>query len=141
MVGNGPSQEPTERLVAERGLTDRVRFVGPVAPAALGDYYRACDATVLSSDSEGLPNVLRESLACGRPFASSLVGGVGEIGHDDCRTLAPPGDAAGLAEAMRRVLDPKYRQAAAARPVRTWQIAASDLVDLAGLAATPLTVP
>ena len=90
---------------------------------------------MLSSDSEGLPNVLREGLACGRPFAASHVGGIGEIGDDSCRVLAAPGDAAALADAMRRVLGESYQTAALARPVRTWQDAADDLlaaVDMPG---------
>ena len=139
LVGGGPSQAGAVEAAAAAGVSDRVHFAGPIAPAALGDWYRACDAVVLSSDSEGLPNVLREGLACGRPFASSHVGGIGEIGEDDCRVLARPGDVASLTDAMQTVLAGRFRQAAEARPVRTWATAASDL--LAAVESSPTAAP
>jgi len=40
------------------------QFVGSRSGSELGDWYRAADLFVMSSWSEGLPNVLRESLAC-----------------------------------------------------------------------------
>ena len=132
LVGNGPERDGAEAYVRELGLADRVRFVGAIAPTELGTYYRAADAVVLSSDSEGLPNVLREGLACGRPFAASHVGGIGEIGDDGCRVLAPPGDSAALARAMIEVLEPRFRTAAGQWPVRTWDVAASDLLASVG---------
>ena len=128
IVGDGPEREPTAAYAAELGLSDRVSFLGAIPPTKLGGLYRAADAVVLSSDSEGLPNVLREGLACGRPFAASHVGGIGEIGDDSCRVLAPPCDAAALADAMVRVLDPSYREATEQRSVRTWDVAAAELL-------------
>lgn len=126
VVGDGPKMANLQSQVVDRGLSGSVRIVGAVAPEALGEWYRAADATVLSSHSEGLPNVLRESLACGRPFASVDVGGISEIGDDTCRILSPANDAASLAQSMLNVLDPVLREAAAAYPVRTWRDAAID---------------
>lgn len=128
VVGDGESHESTVELARSMGLGDRVHFAGARPPRELGHWYRAGDAVVLSSDSEGLPNVLREALACGRPFASTHVGGIAEIGDESCRVLAPPGDAVALAEAMRTVLQPSYRKGAAAYPVHSWVDAASELL-------------
>ena len=132
LVGDGPSRAAAEAHAATIGVAHRVVFAGAIAPAELGPWYRACDAVVISSDSEGLPNVLREGLACGRPFASSDVGGISEIGDDGCRVLSDAGSAASLADAMATVLRPSFRDGAAAWPVRTWSDAAADL-----LAAVP----
>ncbi len=74
-------------------------FAGSVAHGRLGDWYRAADLTVLPSRSEGVPNVLLESLACGTPFVASRVGGVPALAPDP-RALVPPGDAGALADAL-----------------------------------------
>jgi glycosyltransferase involved in cell wall biosynthesis len=101
LVGDGYLRESLQADVAARGMADCVTFVGNVAHADLGDWYRAADFTVLPSRSEGIPNVLRESLACGTPFVASRVGGISEIAEEGSCTLVPPGDAAALAEALR----------------------------------------
>lgn len=126
IVGDGPERSSLTARIAALQLDRSVQLVGAVSPESLGDWYRAADATVLSSHSEGLPNVLRESLACGRPFASVDVGGVHEIGDDTCRILTPMNDVDALANAMQNILDPVYREAASHYPVRTWRDAAID---------------
>ncbi|HND52412.1 MAG TPA: glycosyltransferase, partial [Pirellulaceae bacterium] len=79
LVGDGPLRASLEAEVRQRGLTDHVRFIGSVDHDRLGPWFRAADLTVLPSRSEGIPNVLLESLACGTPFVASAVGGVPEI--------------------------------------------------------------
>ena len=68
------------------------RFTGMVPHDQLPDWYRAADLTVLSSYSEAMPNVLRESLACGTPYVSTRVGGVAELSDDPAVRLVPPSD-------------------------------------------------
>ena len=130
LIGGGPDQPAVEQLVEERGLTDSVRFVGTVGHDALPHWYRAADVTLLSSWSEGLPNVLRESLACGTPFVSTDVGSIGEIADDRFAVLVKSGDAAGLADGIRDVLDGARRAAARAYVARTWSDCASDVAGL-----------
>ena len=93
LVGDGPLRRSLEEQAATLGLGDTVMFAGSVAHGRLGDWYRAADLTVLPSRSEGVPNVLLESLACGTPFVASRVGGVPALAPDP-RALVPPGDAA-----------------------------------------------
>jgi glycosyltransferase involved in cell wall biosynthesis len=97
LVGEGPLRGTLEADAAVRGLSSCITFVGSQPHSRLADWYRAADLTVLSSRSEGLPNVLRESLACGTPFVSSRVGGVADIAGDGAGRLVPPGDPVAMA--------------------------------------------
>jgi teichuronic acid biosynthesis glycosyltransferase TuaC len=105
LVGKGPSEGRIQSLVARAGLSDAVRFVGPVAHAALVCWYRAADVTVLPSLSEGVPNVLLESIACGIPFVASAVGGIPEVADPSRDRLIPPGEPVALADALQDVLE------------------------------------
>jgi glycosyltransferase involved in cell wall biosynthesis len=61
---------------------------------------------VLASFGEGLPVVIMEAMAMGRPIASTNVGGISELVIDDeTGWLAPPGDPEQLAEVMKLALE------------------------------------
>jgi glycosyltransferase involved in cell wall biosynthesis/peptidoglycan/xylan/chitin deacetylase (PgdA/CDA1 family) len=108
LVGDGPLRPALEAERQRRGLAEVVSFAGTRSPEQLPDWYRAADLTVLPSLSEGVPNVLRESLSCGTPCVASRVGGIPEILGDKEREraaqLVPPGDPLALAEAIIRML-------------------------------------
>jgi teichuronic acid biosynthesis glycosyltransferase TuaC len=120
LVGDGTSRGELEALATRLGLGSVVLFVGKVEQAKLPDWYRAADLTVLASRSEGVPNVLRESLACGTPFVATRVGGVHEIAAGTTNRLVPSEDPGALADAVAASL-------AEARPpfttngLLTWQ--------------------
>ncbi|MBX3438819.1 MAG: glycosyltransferase [Planctomycetaceae bacterium] len=130
LAGDGPLRREMEQLTADLGLASCVHFAGSLAPESIGDWYRAADVTVLSSESEGLPNVLRESLACGTPIVSTDVGSVKEIADRRTSVLTPPGDAAALADAIERVLDGPYQTSARESLTRTWSDMAADVARL-----------
>jgi len=55
---------------------------------------------LLPSLAEGVPNVLRESIACGLPYVASATGGIPEISNHSACTLVPPGKSSALADAI-----------------------------------------
>lgn len=141
LLGSGGSYKQVRKHVCSRGLCDSVIFVGPVNQQLLPDWYRAADATLLSSDSEGLPNVLRESLACGTPWVSTDVGSVQEIAAADHSIVVPRGDADRLGEAIVQCLDPFYKVGAASYRARTWADTANDLKTIFRADSTTSVVP
>ena len=105
VAGGGALAGELKRLSSTLGLDAHVRFVGAVAHRDLADWYRAVNMTVLASLSEGVPNVLVESSACGTPFVATRVGGIPEIADPVLDRLVAPGDPCELATALGAALD------------------------------------
>lgn len=105
MVGSPrPGESYQRRLkgaVRKLGLARHVWFAGPRPHAELGRWFSAADVSVLATQSEGWPNVLLESLACGTPVVATRVGGAPEIvRHGEDGFLVPYGDSAAMREAL-----------------------------------------
>jgi UDP-N-acetylglucosamine 2-epimerase (non-hydrolysing) len=78
--GDGPLAGSLRKLAAERGLGDRVQFLGRVTEGELVDWYRAADLFVLPTVAyEGFGMVTAESLACGTPVVGTPVGATPEL--------------------------------------------------------------
>ena len=112
VAGDGPAQPELEERSRALGLTDRVRFVGPLDRAQVLELFRAADASILSSAWENFPHTVVEALSVGTPVISTAVGGVAEV-VDDGRNglLVPVGDPEALADAITRFFgDPDLRE-------------------------------
>lgn len=77
LVGDGPLRATLSDQARTLGIQEAVRFTGVRndVPRIL----RGVDLVVLTSDWEGLPNVILEALAAGVPAVATNVGGVGEL--------------------------------------------------------------
>jgi glycosyltransferase involved in cell wall biosynthesis len=86
---------------------------------------------VLPSFSEGIPNVLREGMMCGRPFVATRVGGIPEITRPPIGRLVEPGDPDGLADALQGMLDeqPKVDEKVVREVCITWEESARQVAD------------
>jgi glycosyltransferase involved in cell wall biosynthesis len=104
LVGRGPDEARVRNLIARHHVGGLMTLVGTRAHDDLPDWYRACDFVVLPSFSEGIPNVLREAMACGRSFVATRVGGIPEIAALADGRLVAPGSAVELADAMEETL-------------------------------------
>ena len=129
LVGDGPMKATLQRTCRELGIADRVTFVGAVNHAALPDWYRAADRTLLSSRSEGIPNVLLESAASGTPFIAPSIGGIPEIADPLADRLVLPGSQPALAKAIVESLTSSRRVARTVRP-SSLQESARQLIDV-----------
>ena len=113
--GSGPLESDL-RFRAER-LGVPVRFGGPAAPGELGAVYANADVLALVSSYEPFGVTLREGAAAGLPLiASRAAGAVGDVAvQDENALVVEPGDRAGLAEALTRMVrEPELRARLAA---------------------------
>ncbi len=73
---------------------------------ALKQLYWACDIFCLPTYGDCLPMVLSEAGAAGLPLVSTRVAAIPEIARDgETGLLVPPGDAAALGAALRRLIE------------------------------------
>jgi len=79
IIGDGEEETRLKNLANDRGLGERVRFLGALPQADLPRYYSAADAMVLASSREGWANVLLESMACGTPVVATNIWGTPEV--------------------------------------------------------------
>lgn len=126
IVGAGPERKVLGTQAASLGITDRVHFVGSVPQEQLPDWFRAADMSVLPSRSEGIPNVLRESLACGTPFVATRVGGIPEISTSPDNRLVEPDDVPGLAAAIRKTISESSPERCVQERAPRWHDTACD---------------
>jgi D-inositol-3-phosphate glycosyltransferase len=65
-----------QKLIAELGLGEQVRFVDPQPHHLLSTYYRSADVVLVPSRSESFGLVALEAAACGVPVVAAAVGGL-----------------------------------------------------------------
>jgi glycosyltransferase involved in cell wall biosynthesis len=116
LLGGGELLSQLKKQVRDAGLEETVLLPGSQPHMALPDWYRAADLTALTSHSEGVPNVLLESICCGTPFVATRVGGVAEIADNRFHTLVPPNDV----EALTAALGDRLQAVSAARFQPRW---------------------
>ena len=105
LAGDGPMRPLLEAEIERLGLSDRVRITGWIANEEVRRLLIASRAMVLPSFAEGLPLVLMESLALGRPVISTFVAGIPELVRPGrSGWLVPAGSVLALADALRQAL-------------------------------------
>ncbi|WP_301103226.1 glycosyltransferase family 4 protein [Propionivibrio sp.] len=104
LAGEGPMHAQVEAMCAARGIADAVRFLGHRED--IPDLMSAADALILTSRSEGVPQVVTQALGLGLPVIATAVGGVPELVIND-RTglLVPPENPTATAAALCRLYD------------------------------------
>jgi len=131
IVGEGSERDALREHAERLGIGARVSLPG--AQSDMAEFYAGIDVFVLPSLTEGMPLALIEAMTAGKPVIATAVGSVPVL-IDDPRNgvLVRPADAAGLATAVRSLLqDPELR----ARLGRTAQETAGARWSAAAMAA------
>ena len=105
IAGRGPYLDELRQIAHRSGVDGTVSFAGFVPDAELRALLHQARAVVIPSYYEPFGIVALEALASGAPLVAARSGGLAEIlGGTEAAQLFPAGDAAGLADCLRRVL-------------------------------------
>jgi glycosyltransferase involved in cell wall biosynthesis len=111
LIGDGVLYEQLRERARALGVLDHVVFAGLVPRERIPQMLAAMDVLAHTSLREGLARVLPQALAMGKPVVSFDLDGAPEVViPEQTGYLVRPGDTAGLAEAISRLLDdPRLR--------------------------------
>ena len=102
-AGEGPLADRCRAVAKARGLDENVRWLGRLDD--VGPLLHRMDLLALSARWEGMPNVVLEAMACGKPVVATRAGGTPEVVCDgETGFLAPVGDADSLAARIMELL-------------------------------------
>jgi teichuronic acid biosynthesis glycosyltransferase TuaC len=79
IIGDGEQKQVLDSMIKKNLLQNQVFIVGPKPHNEIASWINASDLLVLPSLNEGLPTVVLEAFACGKPVVASAVGGLPEI--------------------------------------------------------------
>jgi glycosyltransferase involved in cell wall biosynthesis len=127
ILGAGPVRAEIEELCRQRGLEQRVRLRGARPHDEISTWIASCDLLALPSYAEGVPNVVLEALAAGRPVVATRVGGIPEVVDDAAGRLVACRDIGALAAALEEVLGRSWSATALSQsaPAFAWNENAS----------------
>lgn len=101
LVGDGPMRPEIEALIAANGLLGNVALPGWQDEVGVQRALTEAQALILPSFAEGLPMVVMEAMAAGRPVIATAIAGVPELViAGETGWLVPAGDARALSEAI-----------------------------------------
>ena len=103
LIGDGETRGEIEREVERLGLRGRIRLLGWRPGHDVSAAIAASRALILPTLSEGLPVVILEALALGRPVVAPPVAGIPEVLDVACGWLVRTGDVGSLSSAIMNV--------------------------------------
>ncbi|MCX6739416.1 MAG: glycosyltransferase family 4 protein [Candidatus Parcubacteria bacterium] len=117
ILGIGPDEEMLRALAKEKGVSERVIFLGQVDHAEMPKYLKACDIFIRPSLSEGMGNSFVEAFTAGLPVIATQEGGISdflfdpEINSDQPPTgrAVKPRDPEGIARTVKLFLENKEK--------------------------------
>lgn len=103
LAGKGPLEAEIRHRIAMLGLEQEVRIIGH--QSNIYPFIGMADLVALTSEKEGIPRVLMEAMAFGKPVVASDVLGTRElVGHEGTGLLVPYKAGDKLASALARML-------------------------------------
>jgi glycosyltransferase involved in cell wall biosynthesis len=105
IIGDGSEKDKLLSLIKQKGLTDKIEFIGSCDQPTIVNHLKESDIFILSSHSEGRPNVILEAMACGLPIIATDISGNNELIKDlDNGLLFEDGDIETLTQSINKLL-------------------------------------
>lgn len=106
LAGDGELRGEVEALASSLGIREHVRITGWISSPQVREELLAARALVLPSFAEGLPVVIMEAMALGRPVLTTYIAGIPELVRPgESGWLFPAGDIEALSLVMRECLE------------------------------------
>lgn len=142
ILGIGPDEQMLRTLAKEKGVENRVLFLGQVDHREMPKFLKASDIFIRPSLSEGMGNSFVEAFAAGLPVIATQEGGIADFLFDPERNpgepstgrAVPPRNPEAIARAVRLFLDEPMKTAEIVQNARKlafekydWNIIARDM--------------
>jgi glycosyltransferase involved in cell wall biosynthesis len=82
-IGDGVLRHTIDQYILDNNLENKIILPGWISHELLPDYLNQMKLLVIPSDTEGLPNVMLEAMACGTPVLATPVGAIPDVIQDD----------------------------------------------------------
>ena len=137
LVARLESKGPTEKLIAELGISDIVHISSGLSDAELANLLASAEIACIPSLYEGFSLPAVEAMASGTPIVASRAGALPEVLGPEglCAELVTPGDVEELTQVLGDLLDSperRYRLGVAGRrravEVYSWESVAAQTV-------------
>lgn len=108
IVGDGPEHEKLQQFAQKLGILEQIYMIG--FQEDLFPLYRICDLVLLTSQEEGIPRTIMESMLMEKPVVAFDVGGVSELIQEDKNgVLIPPNDIYIMTKKVEHLLEDQPR--------------------------------
>jgi len=106
LVGTGPEEPKIKEQIKKLRLEDKVVHFKSIPDEKMFQLYTLADVSVSPTLYEGLPLVVLEAMACGKPIVASNVSEVPQVvKHGENGFLVPPRDPNAIANAVLEIYD------------------------------------
>jgi len=111
LAGDGELRQAIEAHIKKLQIQAHVEITGWVSGEQVREHLLGSRGLILPSFAEGLPVVIMEALALGRPVITTFVAGIPELVRDGVNGwLVPAGDVDALTKAIHAIADTSGKQ-------------------------------
>lgn len=128
-IGDGADRNQLADRIRTGRTGARLELAGSRPHGELPQWIAAADVVCLPSYREGVPNVVLEAIACGRPVVATDVGGIPEVTSTDNAVLVAPGAIDALSLALQQALEQGWdaQRLASSGKINSWSEVATQI--------------